>query len=271
MNDLGDRRLPVDHHLHTPLCGHADGMPAEYVAAAAGLAGVGFSDHLPYLEPAMADPALAMSWDDLPVYLGGVRRLREESDTPVLLGIEVDYFPGQENRLASVLGELPLDYVCGAVHRVGDWPFDDSRQRHRYDGADITKLFRDYYGLVAEMAASGLFDVWAHPDLPKKFGCRPPKPVYDDEDVALEAVAAAGMVIEVNTSGLRKPAREIYPSLVLLRRACAAGIPVTFGSDAHRPAEVGHEFGRAVAVARKAGYGTYATFSRREKIGLNLP
>jgi histidinol-phosphatase (PHP family) len=245
-------------------------MPAEYVAAGAVLAGVGFSDHLPYLEPAMADPALAMSWDDLPVYLGGVRRLREESDTQVLLGIEVDYFPGQESRLANILSELPLDYVCGAVHWVGDWPFDDSRQRHRYEGADINKLFRDYYGLVAEMAASGLFDVWAHPDLPKKFGYRPAKPVYDDEDVALEAVAAAGMVIEVNTSGLRKAAREIYPSLGLLRRACAAGIPVTFGSDAHRPAEVGQEFGRAVTLAREAGYGTYATFSRREKIGLDL-
>jgi histidinol-phosphatase (PHP family) len=271
MNDLEDRRLPVDHHLHTPLCGHADGMPAEYVAAAAGLVGVGFSDHLPYLEPAMADPTLAMSWDDLPAYLGGVRRLREESDTPVLLGIEVDYFPGQESRLASILGELPLDYVYGAVHWVGDWPFDDSRHRHRYEGADITKLFRDYYGLVAEMAASGLFDVWAHPDLPKKFGYRPAKPVYDEEDAALEAVAAAGMAIEVNTSGLRKAAREIYPSLGLLRRACAAGIPVTFGSDAHRPAEVGHEFGRAVALAREAEYGTYATFLRREKFALALP
>ncbi|NIT35402.1 MAG: histidinol-phosphatase HisJ family protein [candidate division Zixibacteria bacterium] len=271
MNGLGDRRLPVDHHLHIPLCGHADGMPAEYVAAAGALAGVGFSDHLPYLEPAMADPALAMSWDDLPVYLGGVRRLREESDTPVLLGIEADYFPGQESRLANILGELPLDYVYGAVHWVGDWPFDDSRHRRRYEGADINKLFRDYYGLVAGMAASGLFDVWAHPDLPKKFGYRPAEPVYDDEDVALEAVAAAGMVIEVNTSGLRKPAREIYPSLGLLRRACAAGIPVTFGSDAHRPGEVGHEFKRAVTLAREAGYRTYTTFSRREKVGLTLP
>ncbi len=264
-------RLPVDHHVHTPLCGHAEGAPRAYVGAADGLAGIGFSDHLPYLEPAKADPALAMSWDELPVYLDGIQRLKGKSATPVLLGIEADYFPGQETRLEAVLAALPLDYVCGAIHWVGDWPFDDSRHLRRYEGADVTALYRDYYRLVAEMARAGLFDLWAHPDLPKKFGYLPEETVRDAEDEALAAVAAARMVLEVNTSGLRKPVGEIYPSLELLRRARALRIPITFGSDAHAPYEVGHEFERAVAQAKEAGYRTYVTFLRRERITVPLP
>jgi histidinol-phosphatase (PHP family) len=271
MNNLGERPLPGDHHLHTPLCGHAKGAPADYVAAADGLAGVGFTDHLPYLEPAMADPTLTMSWDDLPLYLDEIQRLKAKSATPVLLGVEADYFPGQEAKLEKVLAALPLDYVCGSSHWVGDWPFDDSRHLSRYEGADIAALYRDYYRLVVEMARTGLFDVWAHPDLPKKFGYFPAEPVEDAEGDALAAVAAARMVLEVNTSGLRKPVGEIYPSPGLLRRAGAAGIPITFGSDAHRPGEVGFGFERAVALARDAGYSTYVTFVRREKVAVLLP
>lgn len=271
MNNSGERPFPVDHHVHTPLCGHAEGAPAEYVAAADGLAGVGFADHLPYLDPAMADPALAMSWDCLAGYVDEISRLKGESEMPVLLGVEADYFPGQEAELGKILAALPLDYVCGSNHWVGDWPFDDSRHLRRYEGADITALYRGYYALVAEMARTGLFDVWAHPDLPKKFGYFPAEPVEDAEDEALEAVAAAHMVLEVNTSGLRKPVGEIYPSLDLLRRARAVGIPITFGSDAHRPGEVGFGFERAVALAREAGYNTYVTFARRAKVTVLLP
>ncbi|HUU56765.1 MAG TPA: histidinol-phosphatase HisJ family protein [bacterium] len=261
----------MDHHLHTPLCGHARGTPAEFVAAADGLAGVGFNDHLPFIDAAMADPALAMCWDDLPGYVDEVLRLREESAKVVLLGIEADYIPGQEGRLREVLADLPLDYVYGSVHWVGDWPFDHTQGLARYEGADVTALYRAYYALVAEMARTALFDVWAHPDLPKKFGYLPKESVYDAEQAALEAVAAAGMVMEVNTSGLRKPIGDIYPTACLLRRAYSLGIPITFGSDAHRPEEVGWEFGRAVALARDARYETCVTFRERERAVVPLP
>jgi len=239
---------------------------AEYVAAAAGLAGVGFCDHLPFGEEAMADPSLAMARDELPRYVEEVLRFRDAAAVPVLLGIEADYIPGQEDRLAATLAPFCWDYVVGAVHVVGDWPVDYSRYADRFLTADVTALYRDYYRLVAKMAAAGLFDVWAHGDLPKKFGYRPREDVTDAEEEALAAVAAAGMVMEINTSGERKPAREFYPSPRLLRRARELGIPITFGSDAHAPAEVGYAFAAAVRFARAAGYEQYVTFSRRRRI-----
>jgi histidinol-phosphatase (PHP family) len=40
-------------------------------------------------------------------------------------------------------------------------------------------------------------------------------------------------------------------------------VPITFGSDAHAPGEVGLAFGEAVALARSVGYTHYRRFSQR--------
>jgi histidinol-phosphatase (PHP family) len=41
--------LPPDYHMHTPLCRHATGEPADYAkhAVEIGLTEIGFSDHSP--------------------------------------------------------------------------------------------------------------------------------------------------------------------------------------------------------------------------------
>jgi len=65
-------RLP-DYHTHTARCGHAQGQPADYVAAAQalGLSAIGIADHLPLLpEP---DPELSMDASDLAGYVAEVR------------------------------------------------------------------------------------------------------------------------------------------------------------------------------------------------------
>jgi histidinol-phosphatase (PHP family) len=71
---------------------------------------------------------------------------------------------------------------------------------------------------------------------------------------ALRAVAAAGIALELNTAGLRKPVDEVFPAPGLLAEARALGIPLTFASDAHRPEEVGWAFDQAAVMAREAGY-----------------
>ena len=45
---------------------------------------------------------------------------------------------------------------------------------------------------------------------------------------------------------------------------CERGVPVTLGSDAHGPGEVGGLFDEALAVLRGAGYGSITRFDRRE-------
>ena len=75
----------------------------------------------------------------------------------------------------------------------------------------------------------------------------------------MERISRAGVAIEINTAGLHKPVKEAYPSPAILRKLWAAGIPITFGSDAHRPEEVGRDFAHATGLARAAGYQEFAT------------
>ena len=105
-----------------------------------------------------------------------------------------------------------------------------------------------------------------HFDLPKKHGHRPARPLAAAEDEAIAAVRESGCAIEISSAGLRKPVREAYPEPRLLERFVAAGVPVTFSSDAHAPAEVGWGFGQTRALARACGVEEFVTFEKRVKI-----
>jgi histidinol-phosphatase (PHP family) len=69
----------------------------------------------------------------------------------------------------------------------------------------------------------------------------------------------------LNTAGLRKDCREIYPSREILKLAFQKGVPITFGSDAHKPEEVGLNFAEAVSLARETGYRECCRFARRKR------
>ena len=55
----------------------------------------------------------------------------------------------------------------------------------------------------------------------------------------MDAIRRTGMAMELNTAGLRKDCREIYPARPLVQLAAEYGVPITFGSDAHAVGEVG--------------------------------
>jgi histidinol-phosphatase (PHP family) len=76
--------------------------------------------------------------------------------------------------------------------------------------------------------------------------------------------------MELNTSGLRKDCREIYPSPRIVQLAAQLGVPICFGSDAHAPNEVGLNFAEAVQLAHSAGYTHYSCFTKRQREDVKL-
>ena len=68
----------------------------------------------------------------------------------------------------------------------------------------------------------------------------------------------------IDTAGLRKDCKEIYPSPRIVQLAAQIGVPITFGSDAHAPEEVGTNFTEATRLARSVGYHECCRFARRE-------
>jgi histidinol-phosphatase (PHP family) len=157
------------------------------------------------------------------------------------------------------------------VHYVhSDWAIDDPAQLGRWQEHDPAEVWSAYCQRLAAAAGAGLFDILGHLDLPKKFGFRltgDPAPLFAP---VLAAAGRAGVAIELNTAGLRKDCREIYPSAALLDLAQRAGVGITFGSDAHADAEVGWAFDAAVDLARACGYTHTCRFERRQRRAVPL-
>lgn len=262
----------VDYHLHTVRCGHAVGALEDYVSRAEelGLVEIGFSDHFPLLH--VDDSSLSMSLEELPEYVQEIGDLAARAPwLTIRLGIEVDYLEGYIDRLAGLLQPYPFDYILGSVHYLDGWGFDDPRYLEGYRGRDILTLWERYFQVLGDAAECGLFDVLAHPDLIKKFGFRPQADVRRLYEACLDRVAESGLAVEVSTAGLRKPAGEIYPGEDFLRLCREREIPVTLGSDAHEPGEVGWGFEKAVAALRRAGYREILLFRDRKRSFLRLP
>ena len=264
-------KLP-DLHIHTPFCGHAKGETEDYVLAARelGLPEMGFADHMPLLH--MEDPTLTMSRDDLPLYVEKINELQAaHPDFPIRLGIEADYIITHLEELAGILAGYRFDYIYGSVHFIGGWGIDQSRFKYEFEKRDINEVYEAYFGLVMDAARTGLFDVMTHLDVVKKYGHRPTRDLSELYHEVGRTLAKSNVAIELNSSGLRRPVGEIYPSLEILKIMHQYGVPITFGSDSHRPAEVGYEFGSLFKLARDAGYTDFVTFRGRERLPRPLP
>ena len=250
-----------DYHTHTSRCGHARGSAAEYVQAALehGLTGVGICDHLPFAGP--RDPELSMDVSEVADYVGEVQELKDAYPGFVFLGIEADYQPDSFEATRELLDAYPFDYVIGSVHFINGWAFDDPRRRGSWADRDVAEVYERYFELVAEAAETGAFTILGHLDLVKKFGHRPQLPVLEATRSLVARVARTGLAVEINTSGLRKPVAEAYPEADLLRLLNEEGVPVTFGSDAHVPEDVGRDFDHALQLALSAGYDSYAAIA----------
>lgn len=254
-----------DYHTHTPLCGHAVGLPSQYVehAIKMGLKEIGFSDHAPLLSH--CDSKITMNREQLPLYYEMIEdaRMRYAKKIKVKIGIEADFLPGFEEKTKELLKSYHFDYILGSVHFMGRWGFDDPAERGKWTAKDVNRVYRDYFDLLRRSAKSKLFDVMAHVDLVKKFNNRPTEDMTGEVQKTAKAFKDSGMVVEINTSGLRKPCKEMYPSLQHLKIYCQEGVALTFGSDAHLPGHVGKDFDKGVILARQAGYKEYVVFKRR--------
>lgn len=265
------RSLP-DYHVHTGLCKHAHGEGKDYrmVARRQKLPEICFADHCP--NPDGYDQPFRMELAQFDTYRSMVRS-QQDSDVPlVLFGIEVDYYEGCEKFLLEWLPKQGFDFVLGSVHFIDGWGFHDKHSRHIWDSVDVTDTWKKYFLLVKKLVDLRLSDAIAHLDLPKSFGHRPPDKVLKElVQPVLDCIAAAGIGIELNTRGLRKPVGEIYPSPLILSMAREREIPICFGSDAHRPEDVGFAFEEALKLAREVGYTSHFTIRKSMKTHVPFP
>lgn len=250
----------TDYHIHTVFSdGRAE--PGEYIdaARALGLNEIGFSEHLTLTRERQKwsiDPAR------LSEYFDCIESLKSlAGDIAIRIGIEADFLPGREEDIMVYLDSFPFDYVIGSVHYMGDVTVDLGPEF--YENRNVDLIFEQYFSLVAEAAATGLFDIIGHPDLVRIYGYNysgNPEPLYRNLAKALKKYDVA---FEINTNGRNKPLGDFYPDRRYLGVFAAEGVPLCINSDAHMPSRIGQHFEEASLLALQSGFREMAIFEKR--------
>ena len=289
-----------DYHVHLHKHGLYDGVgppPGQYpidhfeayveAALTNGANEIGFTEHL--YRCVESAPVLGKWWKldprkDLREYTKSyVREERvlsleryvqavvdaKDRGLPVLLGLEVDFFPETAQEVAEFLSPYPFDFLVASTHWLGAWGVDLPQQVHEFARRGPKQSYEDYFTTETELAASGLFDVLAHADAIKKQGLtitETPADLYEELAVA---AARGGTAVEVSTAGLYQPAQEMYPAEPLLARFHNHRVPITLASDAHVPWHCARDRDRAIHLARSVGYTERIRF--RKRVGEMVP
>jgi histidinol-phosphatase (PHP family) len=263
--------IPVlyESHCHTPLCKHAAGAPGEYAAIAEirGLKGVIITCHCPL--PDGFSSNVRMTPEQFETYVEMVALAREAwaGRVDIRLGLESDYYPGVEPWLESLHARAPLHHVLGSVH----FQVEDYRLLH--DPGTAFGYQQVYYDHLAQAAETGLYDTLAHPDLikndvPEEWDFARIQPFIER---SLDRIAATGVAMELNTSGLNKSLPEMNPGPAQLALMQERGIPVVLGADAHHPKRVAAQYTEAMHLLQDAGYESVSLFLDRQREEIPLP
>ena len=254
MTDRQARNLPLDAHLHTDLSPDSD-VPIDVYASAAlerGIAELAITDHVDF-EPGA--PAFAYS-----TFADRERVVRQAAErwsprgVTIRFGVELTYDRTWEAEIRDHLARHAYDFTIGSVHDRADSPYLPSRVRNWVAGRALAEVVAPSFVEVEAAARSGLFDALGHLDVVKRYL----HPYVSNEDLAaapelyepiLRALVDSGTALEINTSGLRHPVGETYPSAAVVARFRElGGRAVTVGSDAHRS----DQFGWALADGYRA-------------------
>lgn len=245
--------LQRDGHVHTRLCRHATGEMEEYVMAAIerGLSEIVFLEHL---EVGICyHDRTWLTDEEFAYYTAEGERLQNRYGERIRIGIgvELGYNPEQETELRQRATARCWDRVgisCHFLPIAGNGTHLNLLSRRR-DNIDIAlkvgtdRLLTSYFERLLTAVENLPGTVLCHLDAALRHvpGISFSPSHFQQIETLLAAVKRQGMSLEVNTSGFALR-NEPFPARELLAMAIDRNIPLTAGSDAHRPEDVGRFF-----------------------------
>lgn len=189
---------------------------------------------------------------------------------PVLTGIEVCNFQNQE-KVAELLKDCPLDYVIGSIHFLKGWAYDSSEIKAEWDNHPLEEIYEWYTEEVEHLCASGLYDVLGHPFNIRLFKYIPDFDVTPYLERVAKALKSAGMGIDVNTGTYyRYPIQEISPYPDFMKVAAKYELPLITSSDSHKPEDCGSYITEAIEYVKSFGYTQGIQFRNRKRKMVDL-
>lgn len=237
----------IDTHVHTRHSCDSKMDPSEacHRALELGLRALIFTEHMDF------DPTdEGFGFYDVRAIESSLDRCRREfPEMKIFRGVEVTYQPQYRDIIADFVRQGKFDYTIGSVHMIGCGDISrKERQEDYFGGRSESEAYGAYFQEVRLTAESGLFDALGHLDLCKKYGVLHYGPFdwkryREPIEEILGLVASRGMVLELNTSGLRQNPQDTYPNLEVIKRFQDLGGRYVFlASDAHESSHLAFGF-----------------------------
>ncbi len=255
---------PLDLHLHSTVSPDGYSSIEEHcrVALRRGLREVAFVEHADFHPD---DPSY-LSFDPAR-YTRELNAARERfaGRLTIRKGLELSVHPTLLDRARAAAEDPSLDLVVAAVHVVeGNFVWTEAFLR-----LGLERAYQLYFDEVARTLDYGLAQVLGHIDLPARslpvgIELERIRARREGLERTLNMLCAAGVVLEINTSGKRRREDRLIPELDVVARFVELGGQVTLGSDAHRAQDIACYFEVVLPELRKLGVEALATFEGRE-------
>ena len=236
-----------DMHVHTEFSCDSDAKMEDYIekAKASGIGTICFTDHVD-----LNTNDYGYNYYSADRFWERFNEIKYNADMPIepLAGIEFGEPHLYEKNLKELI-KYPYDFVIGSIHWIGDM-FPCQKVREQYSAKEFYTL---YWKEVLKTVQTGGFDALGHIDFPKRYYGE----IYYEEAVINEIfcnLLEKDLVIEINTSSLRKGHAQTMPGKELLEIYKAnGGKYVTIGSDAHIVEDVGADYTTAKSLLEEVG------------------
>lgn len=251
----------MDYHIHSTYSFDGKSPLHAYIAAAQkqNLKEIGFSEHVD-INPDIK----GFKYLDYSTYYKAVTSLKKNAPISVKCGLEISYEPQLEGVLQSYVSDLSCDYIIGSVHEVEGYTMDYTF----LEQSDPVLYFKSVKSLIQ----SETCDIIGHLEYFKRWGGQ-----YTSHDykkiilTVLQKIIDYDLVLEINTSGLRHPAQETYPSLDVIKWYYhMGGTLISLGSDAHYAPHIGYKFPTVMNALQCIGITQLTAFEARHRTSIDI-
>ncbi|WP_019413906.1 histidinol-phosphatase HisJ [Paenisporosarcina sp. TG20] len=258
-----------DAHIHSPYCPHGTKDSFElYIEKAIqnGFTDISFTEHAPaphgFIDSVPTQDSF-LNRNSLEPYIFELQKLKKmyAKDITIKIGLEFDFIEGYEKEITQLLNDIgpTLDDSILSVHFLlneKSYTCIDFSSHVFLDFAEqlgsIENVYSLYYKTVqnsisAELGAFKPKRI-GHPSLIHKFRYAHDTLVDDHEMIVktLQLMKEYNYELDVNSAGLAKQyCLEPYPPQAYITLAKEMGIPLVFGSDAHRAEDL-HQYYKQV-------------------------
>jgi HisJ family histidinol phosphate phosphatase len=181
------------------------------------------------------------------------------------IGAEVDNDPRARPDAQNIVDAMRPDGMIRSVHFLTvqhpekgpdyQWAFDNPEFRDLYDAVGTERVWELYTAKLLDDIEKLPGNIVGHFYVPANFGHWPePAKLEKYEDQLLDACAARGMAIEINTRYLYRDnppeLKEKYRQAIrrLVRKAKAKNVGLAIGADAHSPKDQGSGFAEVLQI-----------------------